>query len=208
MKINKRKLLIHSIILLAMIIACCFNFQLIILWNLGYAIYFLAKIIAKSTRDIESRFRKISMVILLIIAAVPCTTLMLIPSWILCVSHSIQNPEYAVNLPDYNGRGIQLRNASYYRNYNNYLFEGDIEEEALKKAASLKNWKLEEITERIAIYYTAKGEIESRKNKSRSDNTIYVDTGLIYNSRKNSDCGDFAVFDRKNKRLYFYSTLR
>ena len=29
MKVNKKKLIIHSIILLSMIIACCFDFQLV-----------------------------------------------------------------------------------------------------------------------------------------------------------------------------------
>ena len=207
MKINKRKLLIHGIILLAMVIACCFKFQLIILWNLGYAIYFMVKIISKAARDIKPRFRKISTVILLAIGSVPCVMFMLVPSWFLCVSHSMQNPEYAVNLPVYNGRGIQLHNAAYYRNYNTYLFEGDIEEDVLKKAAALQNWKFEEITGRIAVYYSAKNEIESHKNQSRS-NAFYIDNGLIYNSRKNTDCGDFVIYDRKNKRLYFHSTLR
>ena len=134
---------------------------------------------------------------------------MVIPSWFLCVAHSIRNPEYAVNLPTYNGgRGIQLHNAAYYRNYNNYFFEGDIEEEALKKAAILQDWKFEEISERITIDYTASGEIEYHKNKFRSNSSIYVDTGLFYNSRKNTDCGDFVVYDRKNKRLYFHASLR
>ena len=61
---------------------------------------------------------------------------------------------------------------------------------------------------RIAIDYTASGEIEYHKNKFRSNSSIYVDTGLFYNSRKNTDCGDFVVYDRKNKRLYFHATLR
>ena len=91
-----------------------------------------------------------------------------------------------------------MHNAAYYRNYNNYLFEGDIEEEALKKAAILQDWKFEEISKRIAIDYTASGEIEYHKNKFRSNSCIYVDTGLFYNSRKNTDCGDFVVYDRKN----------
>ena len=208
MKVNKKKLIIHGVILLAMIIACCFDFRLIILWNLGYAVYFMGKIIIKYTRDIKQRFLKILTVILLIIGSVPCVMVMAVPSWLLCVVHSMQNPEYAINLPTYNGRGIQLRNAAYYWNYNNYLFEGDIEEEALKNAAVLQNWKFEEISEKIAIDYTASGEIEYYKNKFRSDSNIYVDAGLIYNSRKNTDCGDFVVYDRKKQRLYVHSTLR
>ena len=66
----------------------------------------------------------------------------------------------------------------------------------------------EEISKRITIDYTASGEIEYHKNKFRSNSSIYVDTGLFYNSRKNTDCGDFVVYDRKNKRLYFHATLR
>ena len=208
MKVNKKNLIIHSIILLSMIIACCFNFQLIILWNLGYAVYFMGKIIIKCTRNIDQRFLKILTVVLLAFGSAPSVMFMVIPSWFLCVAHSIRNPEYAVNLPTYNGRGIQLHNAAYYRNYNNYFFEGDIEEEALKKAAILQDWKFEEISKRIAIDYTASGEIEYHKNKFRSNSSIYVDTGLFYNSRKNTDCGDFVVYDRKNKRLYFHATLR
>ena len=126
MKVNKKNLIIHSIILLAMIIACCFDFQLIILWNLGYAVYFMGKIIIKCTRNINQRFLKILTVILLAFGSAPCVMFMVIPSWFLCVAHSIRNPGYAVNLPTYNGSGLQLHNAAYYRNYNNYFFEGDI----------------------------------------------------------------------------------
>ena len=208
MKVNKKNLIIHSIILLSMIVACCFAFQLIILWNLGYAVYFMGKIIIKCTCNINPRFLKILTVILLAIGSAPSVMFMVIPSWFLCVAHSIRNPEYAVNLPTYNGLGIQLHNAAYYRNYNNYFFEGDIEEEALKKAAILQDWKFEEISKRITIDYTASGEIEYHKNKFRSNSSIYVDTGLFYNSRKNTDCGDFVVYDRKNKRLYFHASLR
>ena len=200
--------MIHGVILLAMIIACCFYFQLIILWNLGYAVYFMEKIVVNCTRDIKQRILKILTVILLTIGSAPCVVFMLIPSWFLCVVHSIQNPEYAENLLTYNGRGIQLRNAAYYKDYNNFFFEGDIEEEALKKAAILQDWKFEEISKRIAIDYTASGEIEYHKNKFRSNSSIYVDTGLFYNSRKNTDCGDIVVYDRKNKRLYFHAALR
>ena len=207
-KLNKKKWLIHGIILLSMIIACCFNFQLIILWNLGYAVYFMGKVITQCTRDIKQRLLKILTVILLAIGSAPCVMFMLIPSWFLCVVHSIQNPEYAENLPTYNCRGIQLRNGAYYKDYNNYHFEGDIEEEALKKAAILQDWKFEEITKKIAVDYTAGSAIKYHKNKIRFNDTIYIDDGLIYNSRKNTDCGDFVVYDRKNKRLYFYSTLR
>ena len=208
MKVNKKKLIIHGIILLSMIIACCFDFQLVILWNLGYAVYFMVKIIIKCTRDINQRFLKILTVILLAIGSAPCVMFMVIPSWILCVAHSIRNPEYAVNLPIYNARGIQLHNAAYYRDYNNYLFEGDIEEEVLKKAAILQDWEFEEISKRIAIDYTASGEIEYHKNKFRSNSCIYVDTGLFYHNRKSIDCGDIVVYDRKNKRLYFHAIFR
>ena len=208
MKVNKKKWMIHGVILLAMIIACCFEFQLIILGNLGYAVYFMGKIIIKCTRDIKQRILKILTAILLTIGAAPCVMFMVLPSWFLCVIHSMQNPEYAVSLPTYNGRGVQVRNAAFYRDYNNYLFEGNIEEEILKKAAVLQDWKFEEISERITIDYTASGEIEYHKNKFRSNSSIYVDTGLFYNSRKNTDCGDFVVYDRKNKRLYFHASLR
>ena len=208
MKINKKKWMIHGVILLAMIIACCFDFQVIILWNLGYAVYFMVKIITKCTRDIEQRVLKISTVILLAIGSAPCVTIMVIPSWLLCAVHSMNNPEYAENLPIYDGRGVQLRNAAYYRNYNSYLFEGDIEEEALKKNAVRQGWKFEKITGRIPIANTAGGEIKYHKNKSCADNTVYIDDGLIYNDRKSSDRGVVVVYDRKNKRLYFHATLR
>ena len=206
MKINKKKIMFHGVILLSMIIACCFCFQLIILWNLGYAVYFMGKIITRCTRDIKLRFLKISTVILLTIGAVPCVAFTLIPSWFLCVAHSIQNPDYAENLPTYEGRGIQLSNAAFYKNYNNYFFEGDIDEKVLKKVAI--DWIFEEITEKIAINYTARNEIEYHKSKIRSNNTIYIDNGLVFNSRKGTDCGDFVVYDRKNKRLYFHASLR
>ena len=198
--------MIHCVILLAMIIVCNFDFQLIILWNLGYAVYFMGKNVVKCTREIKQRTLKILTVILLTIGSVPCVAFMLIPSWFLCVVHSIQNPDYAENLPTYEGRGIQLRNAAFYKDYNNYFFEGDIDEKALKKVAI--DWIFEEITEKITIDYTARGEIEYHQSKIRSNNTIYIDNGLVFNSRKGTDCGDFVVYDRKNKRLYFHASLR
>ena len=153
----------------------------------------MGKIVVNCTRDIKQRILKILTVILLTIGSAPCVVFMLIPSWFLCVVHSIQNPEYAENLLTYNGRGIQLRNAAYYKDYNNFFFEGDIEEDALKKAAVLQDWKFEEIAEKIAIDYTAKGEIEYHNGKFRSNKTIYIDHGLFYNSRKGTDCGDIGL---------------
>ena len=42
---------------------------------------------------------KILTVILLAFGSAPSVMFMVIPSWFLCVAHSIRNPEYAVNLP-------------------------------------------------------------------------------------------------------------
>ena len=88
------------------------------------------------------------------------------------------------------------------------LLAGTSKDVQILYCASLTGWQFEKITGRIPIDYTAKGEIEYHKSKFRPGNTVYIDDGLIYNDRKSSDRGVVVVYDRKNKRLYFYATLR
>ena len=207
MEIKNRRLLIHGILLLAMIIACCVNLNLIMLWNLGYAIYFMTKLVAKCTRDMTPLFFKIITIIVLSIGSTPLVMIMVIPSWFICVSYSISNPETAVNLQNYTFRGIQLRNVTYYRDYNSYFLEGDIEENELKQLAILKDWKFAEKDE-CHLQYIATTRIQAHQNKSIPD-FIKMENVLVLSSYKEGDdCGESIVYDPKIKRLYFHSTLR
>ena len=209
LEFNKKKLIIHGTAIGAMIIACCIDFQLIILWNLGYAIYFTGCLIAKWTRDLRPLFVKVLTILLLVVGSAPCVMLMCIPSWLLCVAHSINNPEYGIDLPSYNGRGVEIHNASFYRNYNSYFYEGEIDENSLKKVAIMQGWQFNEISQSVRFYDTAKTRIKEHQNKSYKPQTIVIENGLVYNGyAEGSDCGEYVVYDRKNKRLYFLSTLR
>ena len=58
LKFNQKKLIIHGTVIVAMIIACCIDFQLIILWNLGYGLFFMGRLVAKWTRDLRPLFVK------------------------------------------------------------------------------------------------------------------------------------------------------
>ncbi|MBE6369664.1 MAG: hypothetical protein E7056_05845 [Lentisphaerae bacterium] len=206
MKINKKKCLIHGALLAAMIIACCIDFQLIIFWNLGYAIYFMGRIVIKVSQDLHPPILKILTIAVMLAGSAPCIGLMCIPGWLICVAHSIHNPETGENLPTYNGRGILLQNAAFYRDYNNYFFEGDIKESALKQVAVLQNWQLEEITT-PATLQTAKTLIAAHYNQSAPD-FIKVENGLMFSSYNGSDCGETVIYDRQAERLYFSATLR
>ena len=209
LKFNPKKLIIHGTVIVAMIIACCIDFQLIILWNLGYGLFFMSRLVAKWTRDLHPLFVKVLTILLLVVGSVPCVMLMCIPSWIICVAHSINNPEYSIDLPSYNGRGVEIHNASFYRNYNSYLYEGKIDENSLKKVAVLKGWQFKEISKAVRIYDTAKTRIKEHLDKSYKPQIIVIENGLVYNGySEGSDCGEYVVYDRKNKRLYFLSTLR
>ena len=107
-KLNKKTLIIHGCIIAAMIIACCFNIQFIFLWNLGYAVFFMGYLIVRWTRDLRPQFLKVLAIILLMIGSAPWVSLMCLPSWFLCVVYSINNPEYGIDLPSYNGRGVEI----------------------------------------------------------------------------------------------------
>ena len=208
LKINRKKWMIHGILFIAMLVSCGIQFQLIILWNLGYAVYFMSRLVIKVTRDLRPLFLKILTIVILTVGSAPCVVLMCIPAWLLCVIHSINHPDCGMDLPNYSSHGFELRNAAYYRDYNNYLFEGDIDENALKKAAFRLDWKFQEITKPTDLLYTAKSRIEARKNPSRPTADLKIADGLIYNSYHGTDCGELVVWDRKNKRLYFSSSLR
>ena len=208
-KLNKKTLISHGCIIAAMIIACCFNIQFIFLWNLGYAVFFMGYLIVRWTRDLRPQFLKVLAIILLMIGSAPWVSLMCLPSWFLCVVYSINNPEYGIDLPSYNGRGVEIHHASFYRDYNSYFYEGEIDEDSLKKAAILQGWQFQEITKPINIYDTAGTRIKKHLDNSYQHNGVVVENGLVYNGyAEGSDCGEFVVYDSRKHRLYFLSTLR
>ena len=97
----KKKWVIHGGILLAMVIVCRIRFECILLWNLGYALYFAGKIAGGSLSGIKNRIGKILVFILLLTVSVPGVVFLCIPSLLLCRIHSLRNPEYARDLPVY-----------------------------------------------------------------------------------------------------------
>lgn len=199
---------VHGIILTAMVVACCFELSLITFWNFGYAVYAVFCLIRLCLRNLQGTALKICIGILLGFFGCQLAVIMCIPSWLICVAYSMSHPEYAENLPVYETRGFRLRNAAYYRDYNQSLFEGDIGENELKKAAVQRGWKFEEIAKPfLGGFYTAKTMIESHKNKS-SPKTVPVESGLIYDSHNGTDRGETVVWDRKAGRLYYLYTSR
>ena len=200
----QNKLLIHGIILALMVIFCFFNIQFIILWNIGYALYFAVRSVIRITKDLKPLFLKIITIAILTVGMAPVVGFMCIPSWFVCVVHSIKNPEYAENLAGYE----DLKNAAYYRDYNCYAYEGDIEEKDLHRKAMLNDWKLIELKKPECIDYTALSMIKNHKNSNNDFADIKVEDGLFYDDFNGSDCGARVIYDRKNKRLYFYSSLR
>ncbi|MBO5309498.1 MAG: hypothetical protein J6C40_16000 [Lentisphaeria bacterium] len=208
LKFNKKTLIIHGSILAVMLIACCVEFQMFLLWYLGYIIYFAGRLIAKCTKDLHSRGLKIFIIACMTAGLIPGIMIACIPAWVICVWYLESHPEIKEDLPVYNARGgVLLHDASLYRSYNNFLFEGNIEEKALKRAAVSQNWKFEEITRPVQVHYTAKTRIKSRRDNSEPA-PVTVKEGLVFSSYNGSDCGAIVVYDRKTGRLYFSSTLR
>ena len=205
----KNKFFIHGVILAAGAVAAWINPPLIIIWNFGYAVYLVVLIIRACVRAVCSRLLKIFVCAILILPAAQMICILCIPSWIIAVTYSMRNPEYAADLPEYKCSGIPLRNVSYFRNYNNNLFEGDIEEDALLEAACLHEWTLEEITERPETVFSAKKRIELHESDSGAgDDRLEVESGLSYSRFNDGGRGVHVVWDRKNRRLYFFASSR
>ena len=208
LKFNKKTLIIHGCILAAMLIVCCIEFHMFILWYLGYIIYFTARLIAKGTRNLHPRGLKIFMIACMTAGSVFSITLACIPAWFISVCYSIKHPAIEEDVSAYTVRnGVLLQNVSSYRDYNNCFFEGDIAEDALKKAALLNNWNFQEIIRPKILSDTAKTRIKSHREKTESS-PVTVERGLIFSSHTGNGGGTCVVYDRKTKRLYFSASSR
>ena len=192
------------------VIACRIRFECILLWNLGYALYFAGKIAGDSLSGIKNRIGKILVFILLLTVSVPGVVFLCIPSLLLCRIHSLRNPEYARDLPVCTAEKIRLENAAWYRNCNCFYLEGTVEEDALKKTAFLQNWQLKEIQTPFTIAHTAKTMIDFHSGKSQQDSAgILVRSGLFHQEKNPvKPAGITIVWDRKTKRLYLSRIFR
>ncbi|MBO5792239.1 MAG: hypothetical protein J6S54_07150 [Lentisphaeria bacterium] len=203
-----KKRIIYGVTAAAALISCCIEFQLIVLWNLGFALFIMGGLIARMTRELRSFSFRAFLIIILALGSAPFVALMCLPSMFLCRVYSIKNPECGVDLPSFKARGLELRNASYYKNCNTFLFEGDVDEGILKKAAVRQNWEFKEITAPLILTETAKSAVNAHKG-IHAPVKVEVEEGFVFSSYKDfSDCGEKLVFDRKNKRLYFSASLR
>ena len=212
----KNPRVIHGAVLTAMAVACFINYWRIwfcsnwLLWfcAVGYGMYWMGHLAGRCARDEKTPRRKVLSRIILTIAFIPGALFISLPAFWFCSLYFYAHPEYAKDLPTYQTRGMTLRNAAYYLDGVNQLFEGDIEEEDLKKGAFPPDHDFAEITERrhVGCWDSAVSMIEYRENGTEKE--ITVEEGLIYDNHDGTDHGIRAVWDRKTKRLYFHYNTR
>ena len=212
---GKKKLLIHGAILAVGVAATWYYPPNFIWWNLGYALYFIARLVDRLLRRVPRGVLKVLLALLLSVACVPLWFFLMIPGWLFSVSWSISHPDYARDLAEY--RIFQdappLRNAAYCRDYNSWMYEGDISEEDLKRLAIRRNWEFKPIEKPVGADSTLDriAEFEARK---RGEKIVpapehRVEQGLFCSTYPpGNDCGEVAVWDRVSGRLYVRGTSR
>lgn len=208
LKTSKKTWLIHGTSAAVMLVVCCFDIRFFLFWNLGYALYFTGKLLGVCVRELRPLSFRILTAILLAVVFAPGTVLLCLPGWFVCAVHQMKNPEYALELPTYSARGMTLRNSAFFRDYNSWLFEGEIDEESLKKAASAQNWNFKKITAPVTLTETARGRIRAHLAPAEPQKSLRINDGWLYSSYNGTDSGVFVVWERKTKRLYFSSTMR
>ena len=219
----KKQLLIHAVILAAGVAAVWYFPPNFVWWDIGYAFYFIVWLIRRILRDIprEWRWRRALFAVLLAFAFSPAFCIMLIPGWLVGAMYSNSHPDYARDLAEYRIRqnAPPLRRAAYYRDYNNWAFEGDIDQADLGKLAALRNWELEPIEKPVELWSgnTALGMIAWHEARKRGEKPaepdfsrfIRIEQGLSCSTYPpGDDCGEIVVWDSDSRRLYVRGSLR
>ena len=210
MKRPGKKLCIHLGFIVSMILFAMLGLPIIFtLINLSYALYIVRLILRTATREVNSRWLKIIIGILIIIGSLPMVSIMMLPSFIVNVKHSEENPDIGENIPEYSYRhGIKLRNASYFISYMSQAYEGDLSENDFKKLARLCDWDYQKFDKPQEFEYSATELIRSHRNQDKHPRPVTIQSGCIYQYRQSNGGGLLVMYDLNSQRLYTHSNPR
>lgn len=210
MKRPGKKLCIHLGFIVSMILFAMLGLPIIFtLINLSYALYIVRLILRTATREVNSRWLKIIIGTLIIIGSLPMVSIMMLPSFIVNVKHSEENPDIGENIPEYSYRhGIKLRNASYFISYMSQAYEGDLSENDFKKLARLCDWDYQKFDKPETFEYTAAELIKSHLDKGYDPKPVTIKSGYIYQYRQSNGGGLLVMYDLNSQRLYTHSNPR
>ena len=210
MKRPGKKLCIHLGFIVSMILFAMLSLPIIFtLINLSYALYIVRLILRTATREVNSRWLKIIIGTLIIIGSLPMVSIMMLPSFIVNVKHSEENPDIGENIPEYSYRhGIKLRNASYFISYMSQAYEGDLSESDFKELARLRNWDYQKFDQPKTFEYTAAELIKSHLDKGYDPKPVTIKSGYIYHYRQRNGGGLLVMYDLPNKKFYAHSNPR
>ena len=210
MKKPGKKLCIHLGFIVSMILFALLGMPFIFtLINLSYALYIVRLILRTATREVNSRWLKIIIGILIIIGSLPMVSIMMLPSFIVNVKHSEENPDMSENMDEYHYRhGIKLHNASYFISYMHQAYEGNLSESDFKELARLSNWDYQKFDRPKTFEYTAAELIKSHLDKGYDPKPVTIKSGYIYHYRQRNGGGLLVMYDLNSQRLYTRSNPR
>ena len=210
MKIPGKKLCIHLGFIVSMILFAMLGLPIIFtLINLSYALYIVRLILRTATREVNPRWLKIIIGTLIIIGSLPMVSIMMLPSFIVNVKHSEENPDIGENIPEYSYRhGIKLRNASYFISYMSQAYEGDLSENDFKKLARLCDWDYQKFDKPQEFEYSATELIRSHRSQDKQPRPVTIQSGCIYQYRQSNGGGLLVMYDLNSQRLYTHSNPR
>ena len=207
----RKKLLIHGAIVFVMAVATWFFPPSLLFWVLGYTLFFTAWVVRRCVRNMTPQWKKWLFGTPIALGTFAGLLFLLIP-FVLVWEWYWLRPDYAENLAEYTMRPGEppLRNAAYFRNSLEFCCDGDISEEDFRKLAALRNWDLAEIDGRGGEY-PVKVSVHDRilvyrnryKEKRPAVELQTVTDGIVGCPLcGNVDFHEFAVWNRKNGRLY------
>ena len=210
MKRPGKKLCIHLGFIVSMILFAMLGLPIIFtLINLSYALYIVRLILRTATREVNPRWLKIIIGTLIIIGSLPMVSIMMLPSFIVNVKHSEENPDMSENVDEYHYRhGIKLHNASYFISYMHQAYEGNLSERDFKELARLSNWDYQKFDQPETFEYTAAELIKSHLDKGYDPKPVTIKSGYIYHYRQRNGGGVLVMYDLPNKKFYYHSNPR
>ena len=210
MKKPSKKVIVHLVFIGLLVISALLGWPIIFsLLNLAYALYIVRLILRTATREVNSRWLKIIIGTLIIIGSLPMVSIMMLPSFIVNVKHSEENPDMSENVDEYHYRhGIKLHNASYFISYMHQAYEGNLSESDFKELARLSNWDYQKFDQPKTFEYTAAELIKSHLDKGYDPKPVTIKSGYIYQYRQSNGGGLLVMYDLNSQRLYTRSNPR
>ena len=210
MKKPGKKAVAHLVFIGLLIITALLGWPIIFsLINFVYVLFIVRSIFCAALRRIKSRWLKMITGTLIIIGMLPMVSIMILPSFIVNVKHSEENPDMSENVDEYHYRhGIKLHNASYFISYMHQAYEGNLSESDFKELARLSNWDYQKFDQPKTFEYTAAELIKSHLDKGYDPKPVTIKSGYIYHYRQRNGGGLLVMYDLNSQRLYTRSNPR